>query len=557
MVGEQTPGMKVEPGDSKAGTNFIDLSAPRWALADLIDFELFVEEDSKADPTELERRDAGIREKVVDLLPESEKRRFESNSPENRRWWLHHWVIARREGQCSETESAGLVVEDGLAWMARALGIFGVVLGFFSLLGLLAASKVIDVPLVLMVYLAPQVLLLVFALTTFVRQRFGWSSRTPSVFLAVFSRMLSRPFGFLGARAGGTLQNHEQLARYDAGMRLILGRGKLRREALGWPLLCLLQKAAAYFSAAVVFGMVVVCIFAHFNFGWGSTWNKVDAGVVHWIVGIFAKPWAWLFPEGIGYPTLDEIRLSQTFRNHSLPESFPVLSSWWIFLCLSLFTYACVPRFLLLAYSRWRSRRALDGETFQDHRSDRLFRRLAEPQLTRTVSQDDPDEIGGEGKPTRTSVPDQEMLPGGAVPPSYCEIYTELELNPQEQEEVRVKIEQRLRLGVHSINSIYSQKDQKEGLRRLAALKWEDGIPRVLFLYRACDPISANVRYLANEFLQRIGTQGCLVFGLVGKSSLFSNPAEPEDVQIWSQYADRLKTINPNVEIEILTDLKS
>ncbi len=68
-----------------------------WTLADLIDFEILLDEDTKTDYTELSERDGDIRRELITGLSDAECNALQQDTPENRRRWLHQWLQVRKK----------------------------------------------------------------------------------------------------------------------------------------------------------------------------------------------------------------------------------------------------------------------------------------------------------------------------------------------------------------------------------------------------------------------------------------------------------------------------
>lgn len=524
-----------------------------WTLGDLIDLELLLDGDRKADPEEVTQRNDRIRGELADSLSKEHLAELEVDTPVNRRWWLHQWLKRRLRSESTTGESVGDVLMSVMTTVGTGLALLGAGLGLSSLLGLLAAPTVIDVPVAILVYLGPQLVLLALLIWGLMLQNFGWASPSPPLLLNILSRLVGRLFKSLLPRVEDAVRSDETLARYEAGVNLIIGRSKLRSEALEWPLIQLAQRAGASFAGAIAVGMFVMCVFSHFNFGWGSTSPQIDGKRIYSTVRVIALPWSWLLRERVGYPSLEQVEKSRTFRDqHQLPDGFPRLSSWWIFLCLTLFTYAFVPRVLLLWYSVWKGRQALANEAFRDRRCDALFRSLAKPRLQRTVSEKGPAPVGGAVAMPDPST-DTEAVTPNQIPPAHCEVLTEQELTGAQKQAIASRIGHLLALNVSSFQYVYSSSERRQSLARLADLDWADGTPRVLFLYRADDPVVAGLRTFVEQCLDLIGVQGHLLFGLIGRVDDLDELIDPEDTAAWSEYADRLKRKNPNVEVEILS----
>ncbi len=540
-----------------------DQSTPkqtRWGLADIIDYELLLEADTKADPTEqqqIAQRDSSIRQQLLEQLGEAERKSREHDSIQNRRWWLHQWVRIRSDSGKTEEPSIGEATVSGLGTLAWVFGFIGFVLGLISLFGLLAAPVVVQVPVVLLIYLGPQVLFVLIAVLIFMRQRISGYVHSPPVLQFLASRLLTPLVEKMASRSSDRLAGDDRTLQVRAALGLVLGRGRLHREALAWPLISAIQRMALSFSLAVAVGMLVIAQVSHFNFGWASTNNAINAELVHAVSKGMATPWARIHPEGQGFPTLEEIKRSQTFRSQPLPTDFPVLSSWWCFLVLSLFTYACVPRALLLGYSLHRQHRALACETFQDRRSDKLYRQLARPSLTHIAGDQGPASWDDDTGSNSNVIPGNNGGSKTMAPASACFVFTEMVLPAPDQQSVKERLAQRLGFVVFDFLQAYSPDQQEAARGKLKQTEWRDGIPRVVLLYRSSDPIVANVRYFCKACLDIIGGEGHLIVALVGGSRLLFEPADDEDVAVWREYLDTLKQGFPNAELEILTDSNS
>ncbi len=550
-----TPTLRTTSTDSTHSQEIICAKDACWTLPDLIDYELLMEEDEAVEalPHQIKERDERIRKRVISTCGQEQVDQRGQSSPANRRWWLYNWLQFRRRKDRATGESIGEVLDSSLSSAAALFAFAGFVVGLISLLGLLAVPVAIHVPMVLLIYLGPQILLILFAVFTFLRQRYGWTSGSPALARLVGAKVVAPLFRWLASRAEEKVGHREQAHQLRAGIGLIVGRGRLHREALGWPLLCLFQWAGLLFALAVAFGMLIVAQVAHFNFGWSSTNQALTPEVVHGIAKTMALPWSWFLAEGTGYPSLEEVRLSQVFRGQPLGEAFPYLSSWWIFLFLSLFTYSCVPRACLLVYSRWRARRALAREFFTDRRSDSLFRRLALPGHRKTVIAPNPVLPSGESSHPMAN-PAEGESPPERIPSDHCLVLTDVEFAAPAQISVKERIAKQLQLNVFAIHQAYSPGEQEACIALLHRSMWEDGTPRILLLHRGCAPIVGGLRRFIDGCLDAIGSDGHLIFGLGGKSDFLSDAIDPEDVKLWKEFANKLKRKHTNVEVEVLTN---
>jgi hypothetical protein len=427
-------------------------------------------------------------------------------------------------------------------------------LGLISILGLLAAPMMIDVLIALALYLVPQVILLTLSVLAALRHHFGWQISPPFVLQFLISKVVTPLFDVAWRELTNRPGYNDNKLRFQAAVGLLVGRAKVHRASFGWPLFAELQKAGAAFAAMIVITMIPVCLLSHHNFGWSTDEKSIDAKIVQRVTQVMAFPWSWVIPEGKSYPTLDEVKRSQFFKASSVPSEFAKQSTWWRFICLSLFTYALIPRLILLIYSRYRGSHALKTECFNDSRSNKLWRRLrSEGSWSRPSQVDNPMENKHLVDPKNKLV-----ISFHTVPHDKIVVFTELDefLNLSVCEEVGKRVEQRMGYTPfqNEIKRCYSPKDQESCINYLACLKWENDVPRVLCLFRAIDPIVENSKYFVEQCLGKIGNNGHLTFGLLGREHLISDSTDPEDVKVWEEYANILKRRFPNVETENLTN---
>jgi hypothetical protein len=76
----------------------------------------------------------------------------------------------------------------------------------------------------------------------------------------------------------------------------------------------------------------------------------VQPSTIHGIAHLIALPWSWLFGDGVGVPTLEQVAGTRiNLKDPLFLLSAEHLRSWRWFLVLSVFTYGLVPRLVLLA----------------------------------------------------------------------------------------------------------------------------------------------------------------------------------------------------------------
>lgn len=534
----------------------------KWSLEKLIDFELYLDAEKGVNDTVLEKREFDLRRKISEEWGPEVIASYQEDTPQNRRWWLDKWLTARKAEAGGGEESVGAVVQSGVSFAGVLLVIIGVMIGLSAAVALLAAD-VVYVTWAVFLYLVPQLVFIVVAGYVFLCQLVHWQPQVPLIFKSL-GILLLQPLYWLSSKLTHSQQSELRAQRLKAAAGLVFSRGKVRRSALQWPVVSLFQLFGTSLSVAIIVGIFGVSLFSPRNYGWGSTTKQVDAESVYAITHAMSQPWQWAIPEGSGSPTLEEVKTSQVFRNTPLPDHFPYLSSWWAFLCLSLLTYTLLPRLLLLAYSLYQGRRSLKHEAFADARSDQLFRKLARPNVTRSVSVAQSTVPASQvAASVETVEKAREMIAEptteGAsisVPKAHCEVFTYLSLTEEDTELITQRVEDKMGFQVCQYSRMYNMQEQKDCLARLKRITWEDGIPRILFLCRSSQNIVGSLRLFVEQCITNMGENGQVYFCLVGKRDLLGDQLTDQDLDVWREYTDGLKLKCSEVELTALINKK-
>jgi len=91
-------------------------------------------------------------------------------------------------------------------------------------------------------------------------------------------------------------------------------------------------------------------------FCWSATPTFVTPELIHSITSTLALPWSFSSSASIAQPSLLLIQKTRYYRLHaplrSVVESDPaIMGQWWAFLILAIFTWAILPRFILLLFN--------------------------------------------------------------------------------------------------------------------------------------------------------------------------------------------------------------
>ena len=284
-----------------------------WRLPDLLDFDYYVDRDEeklRADPAERKRlteRDRRLyRERIAARIDAAE------HTPAHRSSALRRWLGIRRGAE--DASIAALLPGAAFARAQRLVGIGLGTLGLFSGIGVAAAllhydgEHPVNVSWYLFVLVFLQVLLLVGTAVAW----YGRRSRTMRAAVQDLSLVghLLKPLFNAAAR----WVQRQRLAHVPPDVReeaqarkgLMAGQFALYGPAAYLPMLVPAQLFGIGFNVGAILATVALEWFTDLAFGWGSALN-VSPGTIHGLAQVIALPWSWLFGEGIGLPTLEQI----------------------------------------------------------------------------------------------------------------------------------------------------------------------------------------------------------------------------------------------------------
>nr|WP_281423974.1 DUF2868 domain-containing protein [Oceanobacter mangrovi] len=138
----------------------------------------------------------------------------------------------------------------------------------------------------------------------------------------------------------------------------------------------LFQVMGIGFNLGALLCVLVLLAVTDRAFGWQSSLTT-SAETVHGLVSTLALPWSWLWGEGTGWPSLQQIlntqiRLGQGGQDFAAAD-FRV---WWPFMLLCVLVYGLLPRLLVWAITWLREGRLLDALTFDGYHDQALWRRM-------------------------------------------------------------------------------------------------------------------------------------------------------------------------------------
>ncbi len=352
---------------------------PSWQLADLIDYEFFLDADERQ-PADLHARDRELyRQEIAPTLPFAPA--GEPVPKEDRRAILWRWTAARRRQlrggpNAEETLLPGEAFAQVRGAVAATLAVLALAIGWTAATAALAYSageEPINAFVFFVEFALAQVLILTGAFVALGARWWFPDVRIPS--LARFC--LRAAVGVAGALwkrhrvriAGSRRQNAEAL------FGVLRARHTLYRGVLVWSLVSLTQIFAVSFNAGVLGAMTARHLFHDLDFGWESTW--LDAAQVSQATETIAAPWSWLVKPG--YPNAAQVAGSQNRKRGSGRLDADALKSWSQFLFGVVIVYGLLPRLVLLALAVRAQRATLNRLAFNDGRSALTLGRLLTP----------------------------------------------------------------------------------------------------------------------------------------------------------------------------------
>lgn len=360
----------------------------RWRLPDLLDFDYYVDRDEqrmRQEPAErkrlAERERRLYRERIAPRVKAPE------HTPAHRSAALRRWLGIRRGSE--DASIRALLPGSAFARGQRLVAIALAVLGFLGGVGVASAllhyegDQPVNVSWYVFVLVILQVLLLIATAVAWYARR----SHTMQAAVQDFSlvgHLLKPLFG-----AAARWVQHQRLAHVPPDVRehakartgLLSGHFSLYGPAAYLPMLIPAQLFGIGFNVGVILTTVALEWFTDMAFGWGSALD-VQPGTIHTLAHIIALPWSWLFGDGVGVPTLEQVQGTRiSLKDPLFIMDAEHLRSWRWFLVLAVFTYGLLPRLVLLGLSLLTVRRTLAALPFTHQRTQALYARMITPQL--------------------------------------------------------------------------------------------------------------------------------------------------------------------------------
>jgi hypothetical protein len=361
----------------------------RWSVGDLIDFDYYVDEDERlarasvAERNRLIERDRRLyRERIEQAAADSVE-----HTPRHRSRVLRLWLAARRSAEDPELRPLlpGAAFARGQRLVSIGLGLLGFLIGVGVASALLHYDGTHPVNVSWYVFVLVLVQILLVGVTAVL-----WLARRTAAMQAAAQdvSLLGHLIKPLFSRAAAWVQRQrlthvppDVRARARSRQGLLESHFALYGPAAYLPMLI----PAQIFGIGLNIGAIVITValewFTDLAFGWGSALD-VEPGTIHAIAQAIALPWSWLFGDGVGVPTLEQVagtRIALKDPLYLLDAEH--LRSWRWFLVLAVLTYGLLPRLVLLTLSVIKQRRTLAALPFTHQRTQALYARMITPSL--------------------------------------------------------------------------------------------------------------------------------------------------------------------------------
>jgi len=348
-----------------------------WTIGDVIDLHYILEQDRKVKEEEILRnRDRALYlEKIQNLLPlDVMERPFEEAS---KKLIIRLWLFSMEK---RSDIFPGKLVDEGLSLLRGFLFMGGVLTGIAFCLSLFSytGKLPLNISYFLGVILVPQTLLMLFTMAGLFLMMVNPAKGFRFGLYPVFGLLVEFVMKRVVRKTMDKLSGDKKGALFSA-FGMVLRSQKTYGLLFFWPLFILMQLFGVGFNLGVVASTLGRVAFSDIAFGWQSTLNLSSAFVFK-AVSAMAFPWSWVFPSGIGLPSLEQIQGTRLILKDGIYNlATGDLVSWWPFLLLSVIFYAFLPRVVLLIFGYIAQGKSLNNQRFDGWETGKLINRLVTP----------------------------------------------------------------------------------------------------------------------------------------------------------------------------------
>jgi hypothetical protein len=379
--------MKTELTDSPEDDDVRETD--RWTVADLIDLEYFLDADEQmlhegtAARSALTERDRTLY--LNRIAPAVTTTR--PHTTLHRRRSLRRWLRERRAAERPERRLLlpGRIFAQALRLTTLGLAVLGFLIGIGAASALLSydGHRPINVALYIFFLVFVQFLFMGVGTVAWLVRRarpLGQAVRDLSLLGRLIRPLVTRVSHWL-------MRQHLAATRQDVNDRTATQVGRLRSQFALYgsvsflPILIPAQVFGVAFNLGVILTTLWLEWFTDLGFGW-QTALDLSPQFIHDLARAVSAPWGWLFGEGVGYPSLEQVAGSRILLKDPLSLlDADHLRSWRWFLVLAVCTYGLLPRLLLLGASLLTQRHLLERQPFTQGRTQALYARLLTPMV--------------------------------------------------------------------------------------------------------------------------------------------------------------------------------
>ncbi len=349
----------------------------KWTLGDIIDLEYLLEQDKRCEEEDLLQqrdRDLYLGHVAPRLTNAVDKEESPGECPGT---LVRLWLSLMRK---NNDIFPGKLCDEGFRLLRTAFFLGGIGVGLLLSLSLFSYTGrlPLNISYFFGITLVPQTLLLFITLGYLIALVTRSGKGVGFGFYPLLSLLVERAMKGLHQRAMNRLSSEKQGA-LAAAIGVVRRSQKTYGLLFFWPLFVLMQLFGVGFNLGVIGITLGRVAFFDTAFGWQST-LALSHGLVFKAVSFVALPWSWLFPEGIGFPSLAQVEGTRLILKDGIYNlATRDLVSWWPFLCLSVVVYGLLPRLALLFWGAMAQDRALNGLGFDRWELKKLVNRLVTP----------------------------------------------------------------------------------------------------------------------------------------------------------------------------------
>ncbi len=519
-----------------------------WTYRDCLDLEYLIECDRDIAEEDLHHRDRAVYLKI------NQQKAWEER-PSAKSQLLRFWLEIRRRGDTTEKglrwpgRLAGEMVHLLRAVLVICLFFSGVSCGmvYFSYSG----TMPVNVLPFFMIFVVLQILLVCAILSRVVWWRLLRKNTAQTLLLALVAASVARIFRWFLKKGETTLSAKHRLA-----LLALVGRWRMLLGLYGvlffYPFFVAWQIAGIAFNLGLLGCSFLRISISDIAFGWQST-LQISAESLHAVVRWIAVPWAWLWGEGVGYPSLVDIMGSHIVLKEGLAHlATTSLVSWWPFLLLSVVVYGLGARFLLLIYGMVHQRRMEGKFVVERAETDRIIQRMVTPVVTTQAERFS----DGSSHDNEGGMRLQELQDGSPVPAFFAGVAEKQNMDVLIPDElcigssfhgVRDQVQEAVTArGYHMVGLHRYQVDYEydQALLQKLIARYEEGSVNgiILFVEAWMVPLTD---FLSSLRLLRegMGGQAPLVIWLLGRAvrdDFFTDQPEKEHIDIWQNRLDSL-----------------